>query len=81
MTNLKTDIAYGQPYVDEPVFVEVSKARPLAFEIHYLPWTVPSGHPLKHRIETLSHYERVRLRWMVPDGEGGVVPKFKRDQV
>lgn len=58
---LKTVIAHvGQSYVDEPVFVEVSKVKPLdqavaaAMSRHIAP------------LHELSHYNHTRLRWVKP---------------
>lgn len=65
----------GQRYVDEPVYVEVSRAKTLALAINEcLPRHrgVPTVQP---RIETISHFERVQLRWLTPDGKGGLVQR------
>lgn len=59
-----------QPYLDEPVYVEVSKAKPLAREVAAI-----FGRKVLAQIEELSHYNRVQLRWMTPDGRGGLVPR------
>jgi hypothetical protein len=60
----------GQPYVDEPVYVEISKAKPLASEIAAM-----FGRAVSAQIKELSHYHHVRLRWMKPDGRGGLIPR------
>ena len=81
---IKTNLARGQSYVDKPVFVEVSRAKPLALAINSLrpidfnphtktkkPADVPVVLPF---IDEMSHYERTPLRWMKPDGKGGLTP-------
>lgn len=60
----------GQPFYDEPVYVEISKAKPLALAIAQ---ACPGGQRIKPTIEQLSHHERVRLHWMRPDTDGGLV--------
>jgi hypothetical protein len=60
----------GQPYVDEPVMVEVSKVVPLSLEVARI-----CGRKIRPVIDTLSHYNHVRLHWMRPDGRGGLVPR------
>lgn len=50
----------GQPYVDDPVFSEVSEAKPLSIEIGAL-----FGRRIES-IEELSHYNHIRLRWVKP---------------
>lgn len=57
LTTIRRD---GQPYVDDPVFVMVSLAKPLAVEI---------GAIFGRRIESineLSHYNHILLRWVKP---------------
>ena len=67
-------ILEGQPYVDDPIVVkpkpgtapnllERSVAEALGSEVRKAPVPVTVGH------------ERVKLRWMVPDGKGGLKPK------
>jgi hypothetical protein len=70
---IRTDIVFeGQAYVDEPRYQEVSSPKPLAVAIaKALHSRVPQ------KIEELSHYERTRLRWMEPDGSGGLIPRSK----
>jgi len=53
----------GQPYFDEPVYVEVSKANPLAHAIAHI-----AGRQIPGVIRDLSHHERTRLRWVKPNG-------------
>lgn len=58
----------GQSYVDDPVYAfpkmptPVESAVAAAFE-REMPRPITVGH------------ERVRLRWMKPDGHGGVIPR------
>lgn len=76
---LKTAISSDrQRYVDEPVYVEVSKAKPLALELSGLPWRLRGGPPICAAIQRLSHHERTLIRWMIPDGRGGLKPKYTR---
>lgn len=66
MKPLKTEItAKGQPYFDEPVYVEVSKANPLAHAIAHI-----VGRQIPGVIRDLSHHERTRLRWVKPNRRG-----------
>jgi hypothetical protein len=68
---LVTEVLFvGQPYKDEPVYAEVSRAKPLALSIAHA-----CGRRISPRIEELTHYNRVQLRWMKPDGRGGLVPR------
>jgi hypothetical protein len=75
---LKTEIAEGQAYFDAPVYVEVSRAKPIALAINAMRSPDDTSPVILPYIETLSHYERTRLRWMKPDGRGGLKPKGKR---
>lgn len=59
----------GQKFFDEPVFIEHTVRTAIADAV-----TRISRRRLP-RIETLDHYERVPLRWMKPDGKGGIVPR------
>lgn len=59
----------GQKYVDKAVYQTVGKPLPLS------PIEEALGCKPARPIEELSHYERVRLRWMKPDGKGGLMPK------
>jgi hypothetical protein len=76
--HLKTEISrIGQPYVDDPVFEVVSKANTLALSIGaglQANFKTP-GVPMQPSIEQQTGHERVRLRWMKPDGQGGLVPR------
>ena len=58
----------GQPYFDEPVYVKPKKITKMehVFASLYqrkLPDVVKVGHT------------RIKLRWMKPDGRGGLIPK------
>ena len=55
----------GQRYFDEPVYVEVSKANPLAHAIAHI-----AGRQIPGVIRDLSHHERTRLRWVKPNLRG-----------
>lgn len=87
---LKTTLREGQKYLDQPVYVQVSKALPLALSINNINFAAgryvfgevghqqpPSGQRLlvMASIDAFSHYERTRLRWVEPDGNGGLRPK------
>lgn len=92
MTVLTSVEREGQRYVDDPVFVEVSRANRLSLRVNgalrsmahcysfgavrqvrqIAPYIAPV-------IESFSHYRRVPLRWMKPDGCGGLVPKTRRE--
>lgn len=57
----------GQPYIDDEV---VLKADRLKFAVaaavgNKPPLALPTG-----------EYEHVKLRWMKPDGKGGLTPKY-----
>lgn len=76
---------HGQPFVDEPVYVTVSKARPVSLAVNRAlaslrpqDSTAPQGPRIEPVIQHLSHYDRVRLKWMRPDGNGGFVPRDSR---
>ena len=70
MSELKTVITKdGQRYVDEPVLVRPK--RPSALE-HSI--ASAFGRPTAPASIVLGH-ERVFLRWMKPDGRGGLVPR------
>ena len=80
---IKTAISEGQRYFDQPVFVEVSKARTSALAVNALfqrPCVVrgrrvPPNPAIVPVIEQIDHYERTPLRWVTPNGNGGFVPK------
>jgi len=66
---MKTEITHeGQSYFDEPKYVMPKSIAPLEKAIADM-----AERDLPAPI--LTHYERVRLRWMKPDGKGGLVPK------
>ena len=74
MKVIRTEIEKeGQRYVDSAVMHEVSRPNQLAATLAAL----VNGKALR-TIEELSHYERTPLRWMKPDGKGGLIPKGKR---
>ena len=60
-----TKIEDGQPYVDEPVYTKPKKMRNAIRSVFKLPlWP-----------DILVAYNHVKLRWMKPDGNGGLVPR------
>ena len=82
---IRTQITeHGQPYLDKPVFATPVKlmgrlASAMA-EIHGHVKTVRTDRGFK-RVRTdlpakiLLRYDRTYLRWMRPDGNGGLVPR------
>lgn len=63
--SLPVPLTEGAKYFDRPVYVE---PRPMENSL-----SVAFGSPSKPAV--LVGHERVRLRWMKPDGKGGLVPK------
>ena len=61
----------GQPFVDDPVLV-----HPKPVNVPMLA-AVAEAFGVKPEIREpiVVNTERVRLRWMKPDGRGGLVPK------
>lgn len=69
----------SQRYVDEPIWEEI-RALMLPFSIQCAyPRTVSPDHRLARVMRLFKGWRRVPLRRMVPDGKGGLVPKFARD--
>lgn len=69
MSKLRTTIEHeGQRYVDDPVYLEVSRADPLALAVNDAFAAVPGAPKVRGHIEEFSHHGRVRLRWIKPDG-------------
>lgn len=71
--NLVTSILYeGQPFLDEPVriYPKVKPTIQASVEAAFN----PNGYLQNFKPITVRH-ERVKLRWMKPDGKGGLVPK------
>lgn len=67
---LKTTIAHeGQPYVDEPVYANPKQRSKSDLSVA----TAFGNDDHPRRIEIGR--ERVLLRWMKPDGHGGLVPR------
>lgn len=87
MDEIKTSIAQeGQRYLDEPVMAEIAKrfTSPLADALAQALGNVryyrdSNGMPRSERMDLpkpiLLRYERINLRWMKPDGHGGLIPK------
>ena len=65
---LLTTIKDGQPYVDEPVYLEPKRESKLQTSIREI-FERPAAPQL------LSHYDRVKLRWMKPGPDGKLVPR------
>lgn len=67
---IKTEIeVVGQKFVDEPVYILVSKPKTLAAAIAAM-----VGRAIPRSIYAISHYNRVPLRWLKPDRQGALVP-------
>lgn len=82
MTNaLKTTIEKdGQRYLDEPVYVRVkTSAIPDALQAS-VSAAFNGGQPSADLFKkpVLVRHERVLLRWMTPDGKGGLKPRESR---
>lgn len=67
MSTKTTVTRVGQRYVDRDVYREVSRAAPLAQVVAAM-----LQNPVPKDIHTLDHIERTPLRWMRPDGRGGL---------
>lgn len=61
----------GQCRVDEPQY-STTRAIPLAHSI-----ASAFGRGIPETVQVFEGYERTNLRWMKPDGKGGLVPKYK----
>lgn len=76
-TPIRTEITEGARYFDEPLY-ETHMPRPDLIT----PVAVGLAEAFKSHMPTpireLVGYQKVRLRWMEPDGNGGLVPKKKR---
>ena len=72
---LRTAITHeGQPYVDEPVYVSPKPVSQLAFSVSAaFNDGQPSADLNKKRL--LVGYQMTRLKWMKPDGKGGLKPR------
>lgn len=68
----------GQAYVDEPVYVAPKPEAVSVIALSVAEAFNPRPGALSHK-QTLQpilvHHERVRLRWMKPNGKGGLVPR------
>ena len=65
---LLTTITDGQPYVDEPIYLEPKPESTLQAAIREI-----FQRPAARRL--LSHYDHVKLRWMKPGPNGKLVPR------
>jgi len=75
-SELRTRVIFAaQRYLDRPIYRVISDRTAVslvvsgAFEPERNVPTLPA------RIMEVDHYDRVRLRWVAPDGKGGLVPK------
>lgn len=71
---IRTQITPGCSYYDEPI-VETVRPRPelnskLAYSLD-----AAFGMRIPRPVEVVTGYQMVQLRWMKPDGKGGLVPK------
>lgn len=67
MEKLRTSVDHdGQAFIDEPVYRTVSRPLPAAEAI-----AGAFGVPGPSKIETVTHHERIRLRWMKPVRKNG----------
>ena len=78
MSQLRTAIQYdGQRYVDEPIYEHLLPRTDLVTPIAVAVAT--AFNELAPRVPTaivfVKGHERVLLRWMKPDGKGGLVPR------
>ena len=63
----------GQEYVDDPVYTFPKPKSAISRAVsHALDPNAPPPKPI------LLGHERVTLRWMKPDGKGGLVPKYQK---
>lgn len=70
MSEVKTTIQEsGQAYVDEPIMAYL-EPRGVSRSVSIAIGTRPAP-----RIPIVTGYDRVKLRWMKPDGKGGLVPR------
>ena len=65
---LLTTVKDGQPYVDEPVYIDPKQETILEAAIRDIFKRRPAR-------RLLSHYDRVKLRWMKPGPDGKLVPR------
>ncbi len=61
----------GQTRIDEPQY-STTRALPLAHSIASV-----FGRNIPEAVQVFKGYDSTRLRWMKPDGKGGLVPKYK----
>jgi hypothetical protein len=58
--------------------LSIQASLPLPRQIEpRLPVFLEPNPRLTSSIEEFSHYNRVTLRWMKPDGKGGLIPKYE----
>lgn len=68
----KTSIEFvGQDFIDEPIYALPKKEGAISRSVRAAFGDQTTVNPL------LVGHERVKLRWMTPDGKGGLIPKAK----
>ena len=71
MRNLKTSVKKdGQEYVDEPVCARAKRPSRITASLM-------AAFGEREKTDIVLGYERVRIRWMKPDGKGGLVPRLR----
>jgi len=61
----------GQKRIDDPQY-SATHALPLAHGI-----AAAFGREIPQTVQVFEGYDSTRLRWMKPDGKGGLEPKYK----
>lgn len=85
-TDIRTSVQFvGQPYVDKPIYAAPNPDRvtPIAEALADIfgnaRWLRNElGVPKRVRVDIpqiLLRHERTQLKWMKPDGKGGLVPR------
>ena len=59
----------GQPFMDEPIMVYAKRVSIITQAVHSI-----YGHGRLPQAITIGH-NRVKLRWMKPDSQGGLIPR------
>lgn len=69
---LRPKVEYdGQPYFDEPIYRYIKHAlTDMQTAVRQV-----FGHHIPEPIRILERYEHTKLRWMKPDGNGGLTPR------
>lgn len=70
MSEIKTVIEHdGQPYVDDPIYAHPKPVSAMEGSIG------AAFNNLRKQKAIVTGYERVKLRWLKPDGKGGLIPR------